>query len=490
MKRITTLMASMLAACLAAQPSEAGDFVSQFEDLEDVGNHIISGGPGRDGIPAMNNPDFVDPDQVSYVAPDDLVLGVYMNGIAKAYPENLGWWHEIVNDVIGGQGISVTFCPLTGTGLVFDATNPDGSQFELGVSGLLVNSNLIMFDRRDQTTLYPQMAYTGIIGERKNTQLELLPVVETTWEMWQQMHPDTKVAQEGTGLDRYPQSQAAGYTFDRYLSYPYGDYRTNDENQFLFGNPTAFPNLSSYESKDLVVGLCFDGDAKSYFFKEMPAGAVINDTVGDRSVVLVHDQPSRTAIPYSSVVAEEALTFFSVESADGMPQFMDVETRSRWNFRGTAVEGLLTGEQLAQLPGFNSWWFAWDTFYQGSETWSGEGIIDAPPPMEGPTAVGEELDSGLPTNFSLGQNFPNPFNPSTIIQFALPVDGEARLRVFNAAGQEIRSLVEGHQQAGFYMMNWDGRDASGARVASGSYLYRLEVPSARLSETKTMTLVR
>jgi hypothetical protein len=160
-KRIPTLMASMLAACLAAQPSEAGDFVSQFEDLEDVGNHIISGGPGRDGIPAMNNPDFVDPDQVSYVAPDDLVLGVYMNGIAKAYPENLGWWHEIVNDVIGGQGISVTFCPLTGTGLVFDATNPDGSQFELGVSGLLVNSNLIMFDRRDQTTLYPQMAYTA-----------------------------------------------------------------------------------------------------------------------------------------------------------------------------------------------------------------------------------------------------------------------------------------------------------------------------------------
>lgn len=489
MKRTTALMAATLALGLAARPGEAGNFAEQFGDLGDLGNHILSGGPGRDGIPAMNNPDFVDPDQVSYVGPTDLVLGIYMHGIAKAYPENLGWWHEIINDVIGGQGIVVSLCPLTGTGLAFDATNPDGSQFELGVSGLLVNSNLIMFDRRDNTTLYPQMIYTAINGDRKNGQLELLPIVETTWEMWQQMHPDTKVAQEGTGLGRYPLSQSSRYTFDRYLSYPYGDYRTDDRNLFLFVRETATPDLVTYDSKDLVVGLCFDGEAKSYFYQEMPAHAVINDTVGDRQVVLVHDQPSRTAIPYSPVVGEEALTFFSVESTGGMAQFMDVETRSRWNFLGTAVEGPLTGAQLAQLPGFNSWWFAWDSYYRASPIWRGEGIIEAPPPIL-ETAVEEGVDSGLPTSFSLAQNFPNPFNPSTIIQFTLPVDGEARLRVFNASGQKIRSLVEGHQQAGVYVMNWDGRDASGAEVASGSYLYRLEVPSAGLSETKTMTLIR
>ena len=89
------------------------------------------------------------PSQVSYVSGSDLVLGVYVNGIARALPENLGWWHEIVNDDIGGQFISITLCPLTGTGLVFNATDGDGTRFELGVSGLLANSNLIIYDRRD-----------------------------------------------------------------------------------------------------------------------------------------------------------------------------------------------------------------------------------------------------------------------------------------------------------------------------------------------------
>ena len=106
------------------------------------------------------------------------------------------------------------------------------------------------------------------------------------------------------------------------------------------------------------------------------------------------------------------------------------------------------------------------------------------------TAVEEDPDSALPASFSLAQNFPNPLNPSTIIRFALPTDGETRLRIYNTAGQVIQSLVEGHQQAGTYMVNWDGRDASGAEVASGAYLYRLEVPATGLSETKTMTLAR
>ncbi len=483
MERTAALLTAALTFALAAGPGEAGAF--DRSDLGEIGDHIFSGGPPRDGIPAMNNPQIVAPDQVSYVAESDLVLGVYVNGIARAYPENLGWWHEIINDDIGGQFISVTFCPLTGTGLVFNTTDGIGRQFEFGVSGLLANSNLIMYDRRDFETLYPQMIYTGISGSRRNQRLELLPVVETTWEMWKRMHPDTEVIQEGTGLDRYPQAQASLYTLDRYLRYPYGDYRTNGNNLFLFSNPTSFPNLASYGSKDLIVGLCFDGQAKSYFFKEFPTNAVINDVVGEQAVLLVYDEHSRTAIPYDPVVEEEALTFFAVESFDDMPQFVDVETRSRWNFLGTAVDGPLAGAQLAQLSGFNSWWFAWDSYYNDSPVWDGEGIIAAPV-----TAVEEDPDSAFPASFSLAQNFPNPLNPSTIIRFALPSDGETRLRIYNTAGQVIQSLVEGHQQAGTYMVKWDGRDATGAEVASGAYLYRLEVPATGLSETKTMTLAR
>ena len=110
---------------------------------------------------------------MEYLRPDDLVLGVVINGEARAYPHNIGWWHEIVNDKIGGRAISVTFCPLTGTGLVFDATDAYGGQFQLGVSGLLLNTNLVMYARRDGDTLYPQMAFKAICGPRRGLSLQL-----------------------------------------------------------------------------------------------------------------------------------------------------------------------------------------------------------------------------------------------------------------------------------------------------------------------------
>ena len=171
---------------LLVGPVGAG-ILDDFEDIGQLTDHLISGGPGIDGIPAMTNPEFAALEQITYVQEDDLVLGVVMHGEARAYPENLGWRHEIINDNIGGQSISVTLCPLTGTGMVFNATDEDGSQIEFGVSGLLINSNLVMYDRRDIETLYPQMVYTGISGTFKGEKLELLPVVETTWAMWKKM---------------------------------------------------------------------------------------------------------------------------------------------------------------------------------------------------------------------------------------------------------------------------------------------------------------
>ena len=149
-----------------------------------------------DSIPALTNPAFLEPSQVQYLAEDDLVLGLAINGEAKAYPHNIGWWHEIINDVVGGQPVSVTFCPLTGTGLVFDATDENGEQFSLGVSGKLYNNNLVMYDRRDRT-LYPQIYFTGVWGGRENQSLTLLPVIETTWAAWKQMYPETTVVKEG-----------------------------------------------------------------------------------------------------------------------------------------------------------------------------------------------------------------------------------------------------------------------------------------------------
>ena len=132
-----------------AQAGWAGSFDKEYSDLHEF---LISAIP-KDGIPAMTNPLFMNAEEATYrdesdvgtqayVADSDIVLGVFLEGQAKAYPLNLGWWHEIINDRIGDRFISVTYCPLTGTGLVFDTRDDEGGQIELGVSGWLFNTRV------------------------------------------------------------------------------------------------------------------------------------------------------------------------------------------------------------------------------------------------------------------------------------------------------------------------------------------------------------
>ena len=325
-------------------------------------DRIVSGGVGKDGIPALTKPDFVKASRVEYLAEDDLVLGVVVNGEAKAYPENIGWWHEIVNDEIGGRHVSVTFCPLTGTGLVFEAN--DGGPFELGVSGLLFNNNLVMYDRRDDETLYPQVYFTGVSGTRTGESLNLLPVVETTWSTWKRLHPETEVIAVGT------------YTQSQYARYPYGDYRTND-NFLIFGLfPVMLDNANlmatAHGGKDGLLGVRLNGQPMAYLFDAMGNQAVINDRVGGEDIVVVWDQASHLAIPYASQVNGSTLNF-EIEH-DGFPfSLRDVETGSLWDINGVAIDGQMTGARLTQIPAHNSFWFAWVTFWQQTDVWSPTG---------------------------------------------------------------------------------------------------------------------
>jgi hypothetical protein len=342
--------ASMAAAVTLPTPSGLNpSFSGNFLDVNSFPlDLILSGGPPKDGIPALTNPPFA-PD-ASYLSDEDLVLGVVINGVARAYPHNIGWWHEIVNDEIGGEFITVTFCPLTGTGLVFDATDDNGEQFELGVSGLLFNTNLIMYDRRDGTTLYPQMTFTGVQGSRQGDALSLLPVVETTWATWRRLHPDTQVVAEGT------------YSAGQYGSYPYGNYRSND-GLFLF---PLTPSLTSFDgAKEMVLGVRLDGEAKAYPFGKMGTQTIINDQVGGVDIVVLWDRESSLVIPYARQVGDQVLSF-EIAADDGFPFLLkDRETKSLWNVNGLALEGPLAGYQRTTAcisPGF--------TFWQDTAVWS------------------------------------------------------------------------------------------------------------------------
>ena len=136
-------------------------------------------------------------------------------------------------------------------------------------------------------------------------------------------------------------------------------------------------------------------------------------------------RPRSTAIPYSRIVEGQELTFYQVEAEGDLPvEFMDVETRSRWDMLGYAVSGPLGGVRLEQLPAYNSMWFAWNTYWPETTIWeTGDGIIEAPPM----TAVLEPAGASLPDGFELTQNYPNPFNPETRIHVTLPVDGQMTL---------------------------------------------------------------
>ncbi len=329
-------------------------------------SRIISGGVPKDGIPALTNPSFVGADAVTYLSDDDLVLGLVINGEVKAYPHNIGWWHEIVNDRIGGQAVSVTFCPLTGTGLAFNAEDENG-QFELGVSGLLYNNNLIMYDRRDNSTLYPQLLFTGIEGPRLGERLEQIPVTETTWATWKTLYPDTQVVAGGT------------YSTSRYVRYPYvssrlGDYRTSNS-YLLFSLDPALGNNSNvfstiYEVKDRVLGVRINERSKAYHFNSMGEQIVINDLVGGEEIVVLRDRAADLTLSYSRVVDGRTLGFEIETEIDG-PFFglRDVETGTLWDISGRAFEGELAGQQLRQIPAYSSMWFAWVSFWQDTEVW-------------------------------------------------------------------------------------------------------------------------
>jgi len=270
---------------------------------------VISGGVPRDGIPALVNPPFVSPgsNEADYLADDDLVLGVVINGEVKAYPHNILWWHEVANDVIGGENVIATLCPLTGTGMIFK-TPADGNTARV---------------------------------------LELLPVIETTWRNWLKLYPNTRVISKNTGVNR------------NYTQYPYNNYRVENTNP-LFSLRTG--NIDTrFLPKHNLLGLRVGDQQKAYPFSRLDGKPVVNDTFNGLDLVIVSDLPERLAIPYERRVDGQNLTF-RVSSTQPFAM-KDDQTQTTWNIKGEATSGPLAGSRLKQIPAHNAFWFAWAAFW-------------------------------------------------------------------------------------------------------------------------------
>ena len=241
---------------------------------------ISDGGPGKDGIPALLSPKFMSSREADeeFLKSGDRVLGLAVNGDARAYPIKILNWHEIVNDTVGGRPVVVTFCPLCGTGMVFDS-EIGGRKMTFGVSGLLYQSDVLLYDHQTES-LWSQIKTEAVTGPMTGTRLNLVASTHTTWENWKKRYPRTRVLSDDTGYRR------------NYQRDPYAGYEKSP--RLMFGVDKV---SDAFHPKERVIGLEIGGAFKAYPFSELAtAKQPVKDKVNGVPVSVFYDRKSKSAV--------------------------------------------------------------------------------------------------------------------------------------------------------------------------------------------------
>lgn len=274
-------------------------------------DEILSGGPPRDGIPAIDKPRFMPVNKVHWLQNDDRVLGIDYAGETKAYPIAILNWHEVVNDQVGQEAIVVTFCPLCNTGMAFKA-KVGGENKRFGVSGLLYNSDVLLYDRETES-LWSQIARQAISGPLKGQRLEMISVAHTTWQDWKNRYPESLILTRETGHQR------------DYAQDPYGDYQKSAGIFFPVANTDA-----RYHPKEQIIGLELQGEFKAYPFVEL----------------------ARSKMPLRDELAGQQIT---------IEYDLDHQT------------GRVLGSDNVEIPSVIAFWFAWAAFHPDTQVYSAAG---------------------------------------------------------------------------------------------------------------------
>jgi Protein of unknown function (DUF3179) len=307
----------------------------------------------KDTIPAIRDPAplLVQAAAVRTVNDSDPVLGVTISGESRAYPIAFLSWHEIVNDVVGGVPIAITWCPLCYTGIVY-ARVINGQTLTFGVSGKLWANGLIMYDH-ETDSLWSHVAGQAIVGPMQGSLLQMIPAIHTNWNAWKQISPKTSVLDPGRSPYR------RDYNMDPYESY----YSSHDTGIIA----TRYED-QRLDPKALVIGLRLDGVVKAYPFTSLGREPVINDIVANISVVVIFQERTVTGRVFSRRLRDRVLTFVPATSGTGEPLTMrDEQTGSLWSgLAGVGLDGTLKGERLTPIPATYAFWFAWKDYYPGT----------------------------------------------------------------------------------------------------------------------------
>ncbi len=240
---------------------------------------IQRGGPPRDGIPAIFNPNYTEAKQANFMHPEDMVLGLEINGVAFAYPRYILNWHELVNAQVAGQHFLVSYCPLCGSGMAF-SSSVKGQNLKFGVSGLLYNSDLLFYDRETES-LWSQIEGRAVTGPMSGEVLVQLPMEVLPWKAWLVKHPETKVLTEKQGVRR------------DYRRDPYVGYETSSA--LYFGTLRKAP--ATFHPKERVLGVSLGGLSKAYAFSRLSSNQKprFTDRLGEYRYDVVWDETHQTA---------------------------------------------------------------------------------------------------------------------------------------------------------------------------------------------------
>lgn len=355
---------SVLAAAVFAETRWRGEWPrTDFTRHTVALDEIESGGPPRDGIPAIDRPRFVAPVEAEgWLDPREPVIALELNGEARAYPLQILMFHEIVNDTVGGRPLTVTFCPLCNASIVFER-RLDGRVLDFGTTGKLRKSDLVMYDRQSESW-WQQFTGKGIVGHHAGATLMQLPSTIASFAEFRKAYPQGKVLSRETGYTR------------PYGHNPYRGYDRVGDRPFLFHDPVD-PRLPAMER---VLGVTRGGRVRLYPLGALKSRPVINDEIGGEPIAVFSREDMLSALDaerirdsreiaaaaaYSRKVGGRMLSFERRER-----RIVDRDTGSEWNLFGHALAGPLKGARLKAVDSGVHFAFAWLAFNPKSEIYS------------------------------------------------------------------------------------------------------------------------
>jgi len=376
-----TASASTPAPTAEALPSFRTDWPeTDFSQHTIPYDEIRQGCPGPDCIPALDakgdgvitiaaprggQARFQPVSEVGYEAQIPVAV-LDLNGVARAYPLHILTFHEIVNDVVDGEPVAMAFCPLCNTAIAF-ARDVDGEVLDFGVSGLLRNSDLIMYDRQTESW-WQQATGEAIVGAFAGRRLDFLSTRVTSWGEFAARYPGGTVLTEDTGFGA-PYGQNPYASYDEENSRPFLFRGEIDERLpalqrvvGLAGPETRVAVPFSWLEENHVANLDLDGQPVVVFWAPGTVSALDDSSIPDSREI-------GSAVAYSPVVESQTLTF----SSTGAGRFVDAETGSTWDITGLAVSGALAGAQLPVHTHANHFWFAFAAFWPEAVIWPADG---------------------------------------------------------------------------------------------------------------------